>query len=178
MQRRHFLGSAALAATSLMLPWVGGAQAFAAAPRRRLLPPALNPGDTIGLVAPSSAVYEHQPRELAIDTLPEAQAALQGREIVWLSDPIDALILQIQGSGRVVVTELDGSERTVRLAFAAHNGHAYQSVGRWLLDQRAITAETAFKRSGISAQGVDRNSAISNSVFIIGFHRSESRCGF
>ena len=57
MHRRHFLGTAALAATSLMLPWVGGAQAFAAPPRRRLLPPALNPGDTIGSVAAPTKYY-------------------------------------------------------------------------------------------------------------------------
>lgn len=95
---------------------------------------------TVPLHAPPAGVDGRQPwhSRQAIDTLPEAQAALQGREIVWLSDPIDALILQIQGSGRVVVTEPDGSERTVRLAFAAHNGHTYQSVGRWLLDQRAV----------------------------------------
>jgi membrane-bound lytic murein transglycosylase A len=74
-----------------------------------------------------------------IDTLAAAQAQLAGRELVWLSDPIDALILQIQGSGRVQVREPDGQERVVRLAFAAHNGHAYKSVGRWLLDQGAIT---------------------------------------
>ncbi|MFN3492899.1 MAG: murein transglycosylase A [Hydrogenophaga sp.] len=73
-----------------------------------------------------------------IDTLPAAQAALQGRAIAWLADPIDALILQIQGSGRLNITEPDGSQRQVRLAYAAHNGHTYQSVGRWLLDQRAI----------------------------------------
>lgn len=73
-----------------------------------------------------------------IDTLPAAQAALQGRAIAWLADPIDVLILQIQGSGRVNLTEPDGSQRQVRMAFAGHNGHPYQSVGRWLLDQRAI----------------------------------------
>jgi membrane-bound lytic murein transglycosylase A len=74
-----------------------------------------------------------------IDTLaPAVQTALQGKAIAWLADPIDAMILQIQGSGRLNVTEADGSERQVRVAFAAHNGHAYQSVGRWLLDQRAI----------------------------------------
>ncbi len=73
-----------------------------------------------------------------IETLPAAQAALAGRAIAWLADPIDALILQIQGSGRLLVREADGSERTVRLAFAAHNGQPYQSVGRWLLDQGAI----------------------------------------
>lgn len=73
-----------------------------------------------------------------IDTLPAAQAALAGRAIAWIADPIDALILQIQGSGRLLVREVDGTERTVRLAFAAHNGQPYQSVGRWLLDQGAI----------------------------------------
>ena len=73
-----------------------------------------------------------------IDTLPAAQAALQGRAIAWLADPIDALILQIQGSGRLNLVEGNGQMRQVRVAYAAHNGHPYQSVGRWLLDQRAI----------------------------------------
>eukprot|EP01036_Dinobryon_divergens_P036970 gene36970-48248_t len=73
-----------------------------------------------------------------IDTLPAAQAALQGRAVAWLADPIDALILQIQGSGRLNFVESDGRTRQVRVAFAAHNGHPYQSVGRWLLDQGAI----------------------------------------
>ena len=73
-----------------------------------------------------------------IDTLPAAQAALQGKAIAWMADPIDALILQIQGSGRLRITEPDGRQRQVRLAFAGHNGQPYQSVGRWLLDQRAI----------------------------------------
>ncbi|MDP2017074.1 murein transglycosylase A [Hydrogenophaga sp.] len=73
-----------------------------------------------------------------IDTLPAAQAALQGRAVAWLADPIDALILQIQGSGRLNLVDPDGRARQVRVAFAAHNGHPYQSVGRWLLDQGAI----------------------------------------
>jgi membrane-bound lytic murein transglycosylase A len=74
-----------------------------------------------------------------IDTpSPAVQTALQGKAIAWLADPIDAMILQIQGSGRLNITEADGSQRQVRVAFAAHNGHPYQSVGRWLLDQRAI----------------------------------------
>src|SRR5690606_38408880 len=57
-----------------------------------------------------------------IDTRPEAQRALEGRVIAWLADPIDAMILQIQGSGRLTITEPDGRQRQVRLAFAAHNG--------------------------------------------------------
>jgi membrane-bound lytic murein transglycosylase A len=70
-----------------------------------------------------------------IDTQASAQDALRGREIVYLNDPVQAMVLQIQGSGRIRVTEPDGSVRLVRLAYAGHNGHPYQSVGRWLLDQ-------------------------------------------
>jgi membrane-bound lytic murein transglycosylase A len=73
-----------------------------------------------------------------IDTLPEAKAALRGREIAYLADPVDALVLQIQGSGRLRVTEADGSQRTVRVAFAASNDQPYKSVGRWLLEQGLI----------------------------------------
>jgi len=73
-----------------------------------------------------------------IDTLPQAQAALQGREIAWLADPVDALVLQIQGSGRLWVTEPNGQKRLVRLSFAASNERPYQSVGRWLLDQGLV----------------------------------------
>jgi membrane-bound lytic murein transglycosylase A len=70
-----------------------------------------------------------------IDTQPEAQAALKGRELAWVEDPLDALVLQIQGSGRLRVTEADGSERLVRLAYAGHNDQPYRSLGRWLIDQ-------------------------------------------
>ncbi len=70
-----------------------------------------------------------------IDTLPEARAALQGREIAWLADPIDAMVLHIQGSGRLSVSEPDGSQRTVRLAFAGSNDQPYRSVNQWLLEQ-------------------------------------------
>lgn len=96
---------------------------------------------TVPLYGPPARTNDRGPwfNRREIDTLPEAQAALAGREIAWLADPIDALILQIQGSGRLTVREPDGRERTVRLAFAAHNGHAYRSVGRWLLDQQAVS---------------------------------------
>ena len=92
------------------------------------------------LYAPPAGLRAGQPwySRKDIDTLPAAQAALQGKAIAWLADPIDALILQIQGSGRLDITEPDGRQRQVRVAFAAHNGQPYQSVGRWLLDQGAI----------------------------------------
>ena len=73
-----------------------------------------------------------------IDTLPQAREALRGREVAWLADPIDALVLHIQGSGRVRIAQPDGSVRVVRLAFAGSNEQPYQSVGRWLLDRGLI----------------------------------------
>ena len=73
-----------------------------------------------------------------IDTLPEARTALQGRTIAYLADPVDALVLQIQGSGKLRITEADGSTKTVRAAYAGTNDQPYKSVGRWLLDQGLI----------------------------------------
>ncbi len=73
-----------------------------------------------------------------IDTNPQARDALRGREVAWLADPIDALVLHIQGSGRVRIANPDGSTRVVRLAFAGSNEQPYQSVGRWLLDRGLI----------------------------------------
>jgi membrane-bound lytic murein transglycosylase A len=73
-----------------------------------------------------------------IDTLPAARAALRGREIAWLADPLDALVLHIQGSGRLRITEPDGSRRVVRVAYAGSNEQPYRSVGGWLLQQGAL----------------------------------------
>jgi len=73
-----------------------------------------------------------------IDTLPEAQAALRGRELAYLADPLDALVLQIQGSGRLRLTEPDGRVRLLRVAYAGHNDQPYRSIGRWLIDQGEI----------------------------------------
>ena len=73
-----------------------------------------------------------------IDTQPAARAALQGRVIAYLSHPIDALVLQIQGSGRLRLVQADGSTRWVRLSYAGSNDQPYRSIGRWLLDQGLV----------------------------------------
>lgn len=70
-----------------------------------------------------------------MDTSPQARAALRGREIAYVADPLDALALQIQGSGRLRVTEPDGRVNTVRVAFAGSNEQPYRSVGSWLLQR-------------------------------------------
>jgi membrane-bound lytic murein transglycosylase A len=73
-----------------------------------------------------------------IDSLPAAQTALRGREIAYVADPLDALLLQVQGSGRLRLIDADGGARTIRLAFAGHNDQPYQSIGRWLIDRGEI----------------------------------------
>ncbi len=78
-----------------------------------------------------------------LDTLPAAQAALRGREIAYVADPLDALVLQIQGSGRLRIVGADGRAQTLRLAFAGTNDQPYQSVGRWLIGQGELKAEAA-----------------------------------
>lgn len=95
---------------------------------------------TVPLYRPPATLASRRPwySRQEIDTLPEALAALRGREIGYLADPVDALLLQIQGSGRVRITEADGSQRLVRLAFAGSNEHPYRSVGGWLLQQGAL----------------------------------------
>ncbi len=94
----------------------------------------------VALHQPPSGLAARKPwyTRQEIDTLPAAQAALKGREIAWLADPVDALVLQIQGSGRVRITQADGSQTLVRLAFAGSNDQPYKSVGRWLIDQGAL----------------------------------------
>ena len=78
-----------------------------------------------------------------LDTLPAARAAVRGREIAYLAHPLDLLLLQIQGSGRLRVSEPDGRVQTVRVAYAGHNGHPYRSVGRWLIDQGELRSHQA-----------------------------------
>ena len=73
-----------------------------------------------------------------IDTSADAAAQLRGREIAWVADPLDALLLQIQGSGRLRIAERDGTVRQVRLAYAGSNDQPYRSVGGWLLQQGAL----------------------------------------
>ena len=67
----------------------------------------------------------------------EASGQLQGHELLWVRDPLEAFLLQVQGSGRVHLT--DGSY--VRLAYAANNGHPYRSIGRWLVEQGELAPQ-------------------------------------
>lgn len=95
---------------------------------------------SVPLYQPPAGLAQRKPwyTRQEIDTSVQAQTALRGREIAYLADPIDALVLQIQGSGRLRVTEADGTQVMLRLSYAGSNEHPYKSVGRWLIDQGAL----------------------------------------
>lgn len=61
---------------------------------------------------------------------------LQGRneEVLWVSDPVDAFFLHVQGSGVVRLDE--GGE--VRVGFAGSNGRPFYAIGRALIDEGII----------------------------------------
>ena len=61
----------------------------------------------------------------------EENGILEGRglEIAWIDDPVDVFFLQIQGSGRVRLT--DGS--ILRVGYAGKNGRDYRSIGQELV---------------------------------------------
>lgn len=66
-------------------------------------------------------------------------AAVRGREILWVDDAVELFFLQVQGSGRVKLP--DGE--VVRLGYAEHNGHPYRSIGRVLIDRGELEADKA-----------------------------------
>ncbi len=62
-----------------------------------------------------------------------------GEALFWLDDPVDAFLLHVQGSGRVILP--DGE--VARVGFAAHNGHGYKSIGRALIDRGVLKPHEA-----------------------------------
>lgn len=62
---------------------------------------------------------------------------LAGQELLWVDDPVEAYLLQVQGSGRVLLP--DGSQ--VAIGYADQNGHPYRSLGGRLIEMGALTRE-------------------------------------
>lgn len=66
-----------------------------------------------------------------------------GTPLLWLDDPVEAFFMQVQGSGQVRVRETHGTMRTIRLAYAQHNGHTYVAIGRAMVQAGILTREEA-----------------------------------
>jgi len=69
----------------------------------------------------------------------DANPALRGKELVWVDDPLDAFLLQVQGSGRVQLP--DG--QVIRVAYGDQNGQPYKAIARYLVQKGELTVEQA-----------------------------------
>ena len=76
----------------------------------------------------------------------QGRAAVAGKEIVWVEDPVELFFLQVQGSGRIALE----SGETLRLGYAEHNGHPYRSIGRLLVERGEMPLQQA-SMQGIKA---------------------------
>lgn len=68
----------------------------------------------------------------------------RGLELVWLQNEVDKFFLQIQGSGRVRLSE----GGMMRLGYGGKNGHPYRSIGRELIRRGE------FEEHQVSAQAI------------------------
>lgn len=95
-----------------------------------------------------------RPPELVDGQVYHTRAAIEsgvlrgrGLELAWLDDPVDAYFLQVQGSGRIRMT--DG--RMIRVGYAGRNGHEYRSVGQEMIRRGTHTLDQ------VSAQEIRRH---------------------
>lgn len=74
----------------------------------------------------------------------ETSEFMRGRrlEIAWVDDPVELFFLQIQGSGRIKLT----NGKTIRVGYGGSNGHEYRSIGvelvrRGIYNAHQVSAE-------------------------------------
>jgi membrane-bound lytic murein transglycosylase A len=111
------------------------------------------PDDLVPLMSPAERP-PHLPAELVaarrtaeggLEPYPDRGAiedgALAGRglELLWLADPFEVFIAQVQGSVRIRLD--DGA--VVRVGYAARNGYPYTSIGRALIERGHLPAHQA-----------------------------------
>lgn len=84
----------------------------------------------------------HAPVTMTRAEIDAGGLAGQGLELLWLHDAVDAFMLQVQGSGRIRLT--DG--RTIRVGYAGNNGQKFVPIGKVMAEGGVI------QKSGISMQ--------------------------
>jgi len=75
----------------------------------------------------------------------------KGLEICYLSSPLEVLLLQVQGSGTVLLE--DGT--SLGIGFAGHNDKPYTSLGKVLIGEGLVSAEEISLRAIIKAYRED-----------------------
>jgi membrane-bound lytic murein transglycosylase A len=97
---------------------------------------------TVPLYAPPPELDPGQPYYSRAEIVAGVLAG-RGLELVWLTDPVEAFFLQIQGSGRIRLP--DG--RLLRVGYAGKNGHPYRAIGRMLVDMGEMSLDQATAQS-------------------------------
>lgn len=88
-------------------------------------------GKTVGRLAAGKFVPYWTRAEI------EENNYLAGSELVFLANPLDAFLIQVQGSGQVRLP--DGSVRLLR--YGGNNGRPYRSIGKVLVEQGKLSGE-------------------------------------
>ena len=63
----------------------------------------------------------------------------RAKVLAWVDDRIDAFLLHVQGSGRILLPNGD----VLRIGYAGNNGHGYVSIGRVLIKKGELSAGQA-----------------------------------
>lgn len=97
-----------------------------------------------------SAVYHvplyrlpSQPVSYSRQQIDEGVLAGRHLELVWVTDPVDAFMLQIQGSGRIRLP--DG--RIQRIGYAGDNGQKFGAIGKMMIEAGLVDREHASMQS-------------------------------
>ena len=87
-------------------------------------------------VPPELAEYERKEQRYFDRETIERKGILKkrGLELAWVSDPVDAFFLAVQGSGWLIFD--DGTREHV--GYAGRNGHKYKAIGRSMYEQGLI----------------------------------------
>ncbi len=88
-------------------------------------------GQIIGRRMPDGHITQYPPRAVI-----ENSGMLKGNELIWLSNPFEAYIANVQGSAKIRLR--DGQIITV--GYAASNGYEYRSIAKELIRQGKISA--------------------------------------
>ncbi len=98
----------------------------------------------------------------------------RARPLVWVDDAVDAFVLEIQGSGRVLLD--DGT--VLQVHYDSSNGHPYVPLGRVLVERGALhLSEVSLQsiRAWLVAHPAEAQSVMNRNPSYVFFHESTRR---
>jgi membrane-bound lytic murein transglycosylase A len=84
-----------------------------------------------------------RPDDASTRRLTRAELSARSAPVIAYGKPVDVFFLHVQGSGRLHFP--DG--RSLRVGYAANNGHKYKSIGRVLIERGELTRAQSGKAS-------------------------------